>query len=177
MTDEIWKEIPGYRYYEASSLGRIRSMPRGRRKGKVLKPRPGNGYLRVNLSIDGEHLTAGIHRLVCLAFHGLPASGDLEAAHGDGVKTNNANDNLRWATPLENQQDKILHGNSLKGEKCPTAKLNWDIVRSIRKSNEPTMAIAKRHGVNYSFVYKIRAHESWVEPSCTSQDNSSREAA
>ena len=163
--NEVWKPIPGYPYYEASSLGRIRSLDRGNRKGRVLKPRVARGYLRVNMSIDGAHVTAGVHRLVCLAFHGVPESDDLEAAHGDGIKTNNASNNLRWATSFENHQDKILHGTTLTGEKSPTAKLNWDIVRSIRQSSEPTMSLAKRYGVNFTCIYKIRANENWVEQS------------
>ena len=38
MEKEIWKDVPQYEgQYQVSSLGRVRSIPRGNRKGRVLK--------------------------------------------------------------------------------------------------------------------------------------------
>ena len=53
MNNEIWKPIPGYEGYEASTLGRIRSLKYG--KIRILKPfKTKKGYLRVNLWKDGK---------------------------------------------------------------------------------------------------------------------------
>jgi hypothetical protein len=39
---------------------------------------------------------------------------------------------LSWKTPEENHADKIAHGTSGKGEKNPSAILNWEKVTEIR---------------------------------------------
>jgi hypothetical protein len=109
---EEWKPIPTFDGYEASSLGRIRSvdrhLPDGRfRRGSILKPfQLPNGYLQVNL---GANVRGYVHRFVCMAWHGEPFA-KAEAAHFDGCKLNNSAENLRWATSAENEQDKRRHG-------------------------------------------------------------------
>lgn len=121
MTEEVWLPVPGYEgIYEASSHGRVRSLDRvvtcrngrlQRRRGVVLKGRPDeDGYLRVSLWLDRNDKLVGIHRIVCLAFHGEPSSGANHAAHRDGDHLNNAADNLYWATPAQNEADKRRHG-------------------------------------------------------------------
>ncbi|HEY9414173.1 MAG TPA: NUMOD4 domain-containing protein [Pseudonocardia sp.] len=118
---EIWNPIPGYEgIYEASSDGRVRSLDRdvaysnGRQRthrSVVLKGRPDeDGYLRVTLWRDRKSKLVGIHRLVCLAFYGEPPTGANHAAHRDGDHRNNAAGNLYWATPVQNEADKLRHG-------------------------------------------------------------------
>lgn len=127
LTAEIWKDIPGWvGFYQASSLGRIRSVPRTKKhkskkglwfempiKGRVLKQRlNGKGYCMVQLSNMRESETTKVrrvNRLVCMAFHGLPPCEGLEAAHNDGCRTNNTPANLRWATRLDNMADVVIH--------------------------------------------------------------------
>lgn len=116
MTAERWRAIPGYEgAYEVSDQGRVRSVPRRdgrgwRIKGRVLAERPlPNGYLRVSLWKQGKGSDPYIHRLVLLAFVG-PAPQGTEACHGDGVRTNNRLENLRWDTPSGNAADKKRHG-------------------------------------------------------------------
>lgn len=62
MDLEEWRSVPDFPYYEASSLGRVRSLPRtimterGRRvfRGKMLRPgRTPMGYSTVILSSEG----------------------------------------------------------------------------------------------------------------------------
>ena len=120
MRDELWRTIPGFEgYYEASSLGRIRSLPRrGKRKnraygGHVLKlVLAGNGYHGVKLSVDNVKRTHMVHELVCAAFHGAkPSPGrSCEVRHLDGDPWNNRADNLCWGTHSENEMDKLQHG-------------------------------------------------------------------
>ena len=112
LDGEVWKPIPIADGYEASSLGRIRSVTRtiadGRVfSGRILKPWiAGEGYFYVAL---GKSLKMGVNRAVAMAFHGMPEDG-MEAAHLDGLKANNRKDNLVWATHSENEQHKRLHG-------------------------------------------------------------------
>ena len=81
VTPERWKPVPGWEgLYEASSLGRARSLPRmamtGRagmklRPGRILKPhRSPRGYLYVNFSRPGFRQTFQVHVLVMLTFAG-----------------------------------------------------------------------------------------------------------
>lgn len=124
---EIWKDIPEWEgRYQASSLGRIRSVPRFKRhksrngewfdmplKGRVLRPGTHeNGYKIVALSdlaTGRKPRTFRVHRLVCLAFHGAPTGERQEVAHGNGVRDDNRAANLRWATRAENFADMKRH--------------------------------------------------------------------
>lgn len=109
---EDWRPIPGHPGYESSDHGRVRSIdrliPDGRRlRGRVLKLFKANAYLYVSL---GKSAKRGVHRVVALAFFGLPPSSKHEAAHWDGNTLNNRASNIRWATRAENEQDKRRHG-------------------------------------------------------------------
>jgi hypothetical protein len=180
MADEIWKPIPGIEdFYEASSLGRIRSVVRTKtvlRNGKTVSRRIGgtirkpclnaNGRHMVHLSCNGISITTSVHRLVCRAFHGEPGQGQI-VAHFDGIPTNNVPGNLRWATYKQNYQDRYRHGTDLRGDKQYGAKLTWEKVREIRASTEPAKVLAKRYGVYWSTINKIWRNEKWVDPSYT----------
>jgi len=126
-SSEEWRPIPGWEgLYEASSLGRVRSLDRidakgARRKGRVLRPgRAGYGYEFYCLSLNGAYSYHLGHALIALAFLG-PRPDGMQIAHGDGSKTNNAVQNLRYATPTENQLDKRAHGTDHNVNKthCP----------------------------------------------------------
>lgn len=118
MTEEVWREIPGADgAYEASSHGHVRStdriiertyggeVRRVRRSGKVLKPWPDtNGYLNIYVCKNGARLVRGVHRLVASAFLGPPPLGCSDVNHIDGVKQNNAPENLEWCTRKANME-------------------------------------------------------------------------
>lgn len=123
---EEWRDIPEWEgLYQASSLGRIRSVPRTKRhktklgewyemplKGRVLRDARGaHGYRVVvlcDLRTGRKPRMFRVHRLVCLTFH-ANTEAKLEVAHNDGVKHNNAANNLRWATRAENLADIKVH--------------------------------------------------------------------
>ena len=108
MEEEIWKDIEGYeRYYQVSSLGRIRSLDRvvicknGKtkfNKGRVLKPNVRKyGYLQVRLrkTTSESDKWLLVHRLVANAF--LPNPNNLpQINHKDENPQNNNVDNLEW---------------------------------------------------------------------------------
>ena len=116
--EETWRTIPGYEgYYEVSSEGRVRSIPRtlpdGRaRKGKVLKQctTKGNGRLKVTLARDGRSTNVKVHQLVAQAFLGSAPVGKTLVLHNDGNHLNNRARNLRWGNYSDNVRDSLTHG-------------------------------------------------------------------
>lgn len=114
--NEIWKKIPGNPGYEASSLGRIRSVERKIKQksclgksfaksmpGAVLSPnvnRNRGGYHSVSL---GRGTKVKVHRLVWSAFNGeIPAGFVIN--HKDFNKENNGASNLEAVSPAENSR-------------------------------------------------------------------------
>ncbi len=120
VSGELWRPVRGYLgYYEVSSHGRIRSLPRWSVKrnrwygGTILTPSlMGNGYLGIKLSKNNVKTTYALHVLVCEAFHGgKPGAGHTsEVRHLDNNPLNCRADNLVWGTRRENEWDKAAHG-------------------------------------------------------------------
>lgn len=102
--EEIWKPIPGFIDYEASNLGRIRSLKR--RKPKILIPFYNRGgYLQVGLHQCGRTNLKLVHRLVLWAHEGHPKG--RECDHINRVRDDNRLENLRWVTRRENLRNTI----------------------------------------------------------------------
>ncbi|MCM1221784.1 MAG: HNH endonuclease [Lachnospiraceae bacterium] len=94
---KIWKIIPKYPNYEASNEGDIRN----RETQQELYKCKDEGYLAVNLKIDGTTIGRTIHQLVAMAF--LPEDiNRRDVNHIDRIKTNNNIDNLEWCNTQEN---------------------------------------------------------------------------
>lgn len=116
----MWRPVPGFEgWYEASDLGRVRSVERlvvdshGRRRlypSKVLTPKVRkNGYLEVPLRRNGSAKHKRVHQLVMLAFVGECPEG-MEVRHADRNRSNCRLDNLSYGTHLENMADQAAHG-------------------------------------------------------------------
>lgn len=176
MTEEIWRAIPGYEgLYEASSLGRVRSIDRVvstfsarggkrvplRRSGKVIAQSLGpHGYALACLSKDGRSRTRRVNRLICAAFYGdMPSK--IHACHCDGDKNNNRSENLRWDTAQANQADRIRHGTALRGERVGTAKLNSEQIAAIRASRTFS-DVAGDIPVSRTHYYRIKKGGAWT---------------
>lgn len=103
--EEIWRPIPGFEPYEASSEGRIRNTLAAKRGGKrrpllhVLTPRLGTrGYYVVFVRpIDQKPQTRLIHVLVAAAFLPPRPSPAYHVEHIDRDNHNNRAANLRYA--------------------------------------------------------------------------------
>ncbi len=173
--EEIWLDIPDYKgLYQASSLGRIKSIDRkilcrdGREKlikGTVLSPSKNkHGYLAVALCLKGVPQTHTVHKLVSKTFLGLRPN-HMQVNHLDGDKTNNAISNLEYCTPSDNTRHAFATGlNPSKGEANTSAKLKTDDIKSIvaRASNGETLrSIASSYGLVVSSIWSIVNNKAW----------------
>lgn len=137
--EEHWKDIPGYEgKYQASTMGRIRSMDRSvlgkchytgktflrRIKGRIL--RPGRSSKSGHLSVVLGHGKPGspVHQLILLTFIGKKPE-NKEVLHTNGDPTDNRLENLRYGTRTENILDVYKQGKKWR-------KLSVDDVREIR---------------------------------------------
>ena len=120
MTKEIFKYIPGYEgVYKVSNFGRVLRCD----KNKFMKSTPTkHGYNFVGLCRNGVKKRRPVHQLVMEAFVG-PRPKGLVCCHNNGIHHDNRLENLRYDSMYENAMDRIKHGRSLPGEKCPAAKL------------------------------------------------------
>lgn len=167
---EIWRPAPGWDgAYEVSNLGRVKSLPKmvncpqGIRetKTRIMKPKAhSKGYQKVVLRLAGKIDEWLVHRLVLAAFEG-PCPDGKEAAHNNGVRTDNRLSNLRYATKQENMDDQIKHGTRPWGEQHHASKLTLAQVDEIRQSSEPATVIAAKHGVSDTCISKIRNGVNW----------------
>lgn len=178
---EEWRECPGFPDYAVSSHGRVKRIVPDRRNrgaGRILKPATNtSGYLTCTLYVPGAKPRPQlISRLVCEAFHGSSPSRHHHAAHNDGDRTNNRPENLRWATPHENERDKRRHGTlpvgdahhsrtrpdrMARGEQGGRAKLTGEAVKAIRDDMRASRLIAAEHGVSGALVRLVKAGKIW----------------
>lgn len=100
MGNEIYRVIDGTSgKYSVSNKGNVFN----NESKKMLKQSfYANGYLGVNLYLNGKQNKRRVHRLAAEAFIGKPSDG-MQVNHKDEVKTNNNVENLEWVTSLENK--------------------------------------------------------------------------
>lgn len=175
MSEEIeeWRPVVGFEgKYEASSLGRIKSLPRLAWNGSGMKPirerilKPGvckNGYWRVVLGLGNGRT---VHRLVAEAFLG---KSHLDVNHKDGNKSNNSIKNLEFISHLENVRHGLGLGlkknfTSQRGEKNPHAKLREEDAIKILEMRWCCMGvreIAEMTGYSIHSVRQICYGGAW----------------
>ena len=110
---EIYKDIIGYEeMYQVSNLGNIKSYKNGKEKQlKLVKIT--DGYLIVNLYINGIRKTRKVHQLVAESFLNHKRCGmELVVNHIDFNKTNNKLENLEIVSNRENSNRKHLKSTS-----------------------------------------------------------------
>ena len=171
MNPEIWKPIPDFPRYEASSFGRVRSL-HGRQGPRdtplvMRDARSGSGYRAVVLWNESGKKQLYVHQIVLLAFSGRPGEGQ-EGAHLDGTRTNNRLENLRWVSREENHAHKIVHGTTLRGEQGSNVRLKSAEVLAMRALYRPgvrgygTHALAARFGVSQGHAHNIVTGQRWA---------------
>ena len=170
---EEWRDIPGYEgKYQASSLGRIKSlkrMVRGRTHGgtpflrsvpeRVLKP---GVYCKAgHLSVVLGHGENGrpVHQLIALTFLGDCPQG-MEVLHLNGNPTDNRVENLRYGTRTQNILDVYHQGGVWR-------KLSITDVQSIRRMLDEGIRgsdVARAFNVSDSTISSIKRGRtfSWL---------------
>jgi predicted XRE-type DNA-binding protein len=167
MIIEEFKGIPGFNdRYSVSNLGNIFD----KKRGKLCSQRQRkDGYLDVWISADKNRLFLS-HRLVLMAFKGMPTPEKNLARHLDGSKDNNVPDNLEWGDHVENRADRVKHGTASTGignigEKCRSSVLKTKDVIEIKHLLKHTKMfqkdIAKLYGVQREAVSKISLGKRW----------------
>ena len=119
---EIWKPHPEYAGIEVSTLGKVRTLDRvvsckgnGTRlvKGRVLKQsKDKDGYLLVNITINGKQTTKRVHRLIAQTFITNP-NGFPMVNHKDCNRDNNKVSNIEWCTASYNSKYREELGEAL----------------------------------------------------------------
>ncbi|MGE0584101.1 MAG: HNH endonuclease [Flavobacteriaceae bacterium] len=102
------------------------------------------------------------HRVVCEEVHGGAPSQRHQAAHGCGNSSCVNPHHLRWATPKENDADKLRHGTLQFGERHPNARLSDDDVDTIRRlrGRISQAEIGRMFGIRQSSVSRIQLYQS-----------------
>lgn len=164
---EIWKKVNEFPNYSVSNLGRIKSTPRNRTKGGILKQRPTTeGYLQVTLYKSGKQFTKTVHRLVALHF--MENKQQLKCInHRDCNKRNNRIDNLEWCTHSQNSIHAIKNGNAPdnSGTKNGQSKINKRVAEEIRSLYSTgkllQKEIANKFNISRRTVGNIINYDTW----------------
>lgn len=155
---EIWKDIPGYEgYYQASNLGRIKSLSKKHylknktfylTKEKILKQtKNSRGYLRVTLNKKQYF----VHRLVAITFISNDNTEKNIINHKDCNPLNNCIENLEWCTNQENVDYMI----SLNRNKRTKVWLN-----NLHKSQEKSYKKVKGTNKNGDVIFLNNINEA-----------------
>lgn len=94
------------RKYLISRDGRVWNQ--GKKEWKAQTEQP-NGYMKVDLKMNGKHEQALVHRLVGLHFIPNPYGHPI-VNHKDGIKSHNWEDNLEWTNEVGNSQHALETG-------------------------------------------------------------------
>jgi hypothetical protein len=74
-------------------------------------------------------------------------------------------DHLSVGTWQDNMHDMAAKGRAVRrgptGTSCAMSKLNDDLVREIRSTNEPIPALAERLGITTRTIHDVRSRKTW----------------
>jgi len=158
-----WRAILSAPDYEVSQDGGIRrstSAP-GMRSGRVRKQSlNGNGYLVVNLRVNGVTVNCRVHQLVAEAFIG--DRGGLDTCHNNGIRTDNRASNLRYDTRSGNLADREAHGRPHRGENVGSALLTEvQVGQILRFKRRGARDLAAEYGVAPRTIRDIWNRKTW----------------
>lgn len=114
------------------------------------------GYGRFKLC--GEE--TGAHRAAYRLFVGEIPDGLFVCHHCDNKVCVNPS-HFFLGTSAENIRDCVAKGRQPKGTAKPDAKLDDEIVRTIRASSLPTAELSQRYGVSKQNIWAARTGRSW----------------
>lgn len=104
-------------------------------------------------------------RVMCETAHGDAPTSSHEAAHFCGNKLCVNPNHLRWATPSENQMDRVAHETSNRGSRHGLSKLTPEKVKQIRhlaKIGQTHKEIAAKMAVNRVTITDVVSGRRWA---------------
>jgi len=164
---EQWRDIPGLEgCYQASSHGRIYSLPRHGTLGGIRKPYPSGKYgrLMVLISAGGKRKNCYVGALVARTWIGQRPAGQ-QVCHGPAGQNDCSPDNLYYGTPKRNQADRWRDGTEPAGEQNGRAKLTWELVGQIRQralAGESQASLAREFEMGRTTIGMLVRGETWV---------------
>ncbi|MCF7545564.1 NUMOD4 domain-containing protein [Pseudomonas petrae] len=160
------KDVPNLEGYFATEDGEIVSVRSGSKR--IIKQRLNDGYYVVTLAVSVGGLRQRhrlqAHRLILMAYAGLPAADRNIARHLNGQSTDNRSVNLAWGTAKDNAQDSIRHGTLGPGMKARRRKLTDVQVREIiarRKAGESSARLSIEFGVHEHYIPRLCSGKAW----------------
>ena len=103
-----------------------------------------------------------VNRWVCERAHGPAPTARYEAAHSCGFKRCVNKRHLRWATPKENEADKLVHGTTNRGTRQGASILTPEDVLTIRAATGIQRRLAEQFGVSEQCISGIKHRRIWV---------------
>lgn len=166
--EKIWKTIPKYSRYKASSDGEIYTPNwKGGKTGKVMKPAvDSNGYMRTMLVDDeGRTRTIKVHRIIAQTFIENPDE-LKEVNHLNGNKADNRVENLDWVSHQQNIRHSFDNGlQNNRGINNPFSKLTERDVLEIRAKFKPRIygrkELALEYNVKQTTIKDVILRKSW----------------
>lgn len=167
-----YKMIEGYPSYRVGDDGSVWTRLRrgrvpasgpvyGRWRKRAVHTSP-DGYDRIVLYNGKCRRWATVGELVLECHVGPRPTGHV-VRHLNRVKTDNRLENIRWGTPLENEQDKIAHGTANRGEGNTMSRLKEAQVVEIKRllGTVPQKDIAEKFGVCAAQISHIKHGRQW----------------
>lgn len=157
---EISSDFPDY---YITNTGDVFSRKYG--KIKKLKNFLQNGYFHITLlNKFGQKKTMFIHRLVLMAFDGIPIYPNNIGRHLDGNPQNNHISNLKWGTSQDNSNDARLHGRIAVGEKTNSNSLKEFQINEIflkYANGQSIKSIARFYKVSSTAIVSVLKRRTW----------------
>lgn len=167
MEKDKYVVCPNWPRYRINCYGEILT----KNNKKRIPYKTTTGYLYIVMRDAGVRKACAVHRLVAEAFIGNAPSGHEHVAHYDGNKLNNYYNNLRYVNRSENENDKVRHGRSNRGENMGRSILKVCQVMDIKeklKKGVRAKELSVVHGVACSTIRSIKQGKSWSWLECNS---------